>query len=85
MREDRDLSAAELAAFGAELDALRQRTLHDLGEQDARYIRRIRAGGALLLLERPCAADGRLVPADLAAGHFPPWAGQDPGEHGAGP
>ena len=57
MREDRDLTPAELAAFGAELDALRQRTLGDLGDADARYIRRVRgavraccwAGRALLL------------------------------------
>ena len=32
---------AQLDAFGAELDALRERTLADLGERDARYIRRI--------------------------------------------
>ncbi|QOF82196.1 acyl-CoA desaturase [Pseudomonas sp. ADPe] len=57
MREDRDLTPAELAAFGAELDALRQRTQDDLGGADARYIRRVRsavraccwAGRALLL------------------------------------
>ncbi|MEP9318551.1 fatty acid desaturase [Pseudomonas sp. LABIM340] len=63
MREDRDLSAAELAAFGAELDALRQRTLHDLGEKDARYIRRIRAA------VRFCCWCGRVL---LMAGWFPP-------------
>ncbi|NWL80639.1 acyl-CoA desaturase [Pseudomonas taiwanensis] len=58
MRFDRELTLAELDAFGAELDALRQRTLDDLGERDARYIRRIRtavrvccwSGRALLLL-----------------------------------
>ncbi|MEE4249133.1 MAG: acyl-CoA desaturase [Alcanivoracaceae bacterium] len=33
----------QLTAFGAELDALRERTLADLGERDARYIRRIYA------------------------------------------
>lgn len=38
---NRALTARELAAFGAEIDALRVRTLADLGEQDARYIRRI--------------------------------------------
>lgn len=37
----RALSATELDQFGAELDALRQRTLADLGEDDARYIRSI--------------------------------------------
>ncbi len=41
-RPDRELSPAELDAFGQELDALRQRTLADLGEADARYIRRVR-------------------------------------------
>ena len=43
MREDRELSREEINAFGAELDALRERTLADLGEADARYIRRVRA------------------------------------------
>lgn len=43
MRGDRELSMDEMSAFGHELDALRQRTLADLGEVDARYIRRIRA------------------------------------------
>jgi linoleoyl-CoA desaturase len=38
---NRALTARELAAFGAEIDALRARTVADLGEQDARYIRRI--------------------------------------------
>ena len=42
-RLDRELSPAELEAFGQELDALRQRTLADLGEADARYILRVRA------------------------------------------
>ncbi len=34
------LSAAELDAFGAELDAVRQSVVEDLGERDARHIRR---------------------------------------------
>ena len=38
---NRALTARELAAFGAEIDALRARTLADIGEQDAHYIRRI--------------------------------------------
>ncbi len=63
MRIDRDLSAAELQAFGAELDALRQRTQAELGEQDARYIRRIRA------VTRGCAWSGRAL---LLFGWFPP-------------
>ncbi len=41
-REDRDLSPEEVDAFGAELDALRKRVVADIGETDARYIRRIR-------------------------------------------
>lgn len=53
----RKLSRDEVAAFGAELDALRARIVAELGEPDARYIRRIRdtvrysefAGRALLL------------------------------------
>lgn len=38
----RRLSREEVAAFGAELDALRARIVAELGEPDARYIRRIR-------------------------------------------
>ena len=41
MRDDRELTPEQLAAFGAEIDALRARTLADIGEQDAHYIRRI--------------------------------------------
>ncbi|MGH8355828.1 MAG: fatty acid desaturase family protein [Pseudomonas sp.] len=63
MRIDRDLSPAELDAFGADLDALRQRTQAALGEPDARYIRRIRA------LTRGCAWSGRAL---LLCGWLPP-------------
>jgi fatty acid desaturase len=37
----RTLSADELAHFGAEIDALRARTVADLGARDARYIRNV--------------------------------------------
>jgi fatty acid desaturase len=37
----RMLSAAELDGFGAELDALRERIVADLGAEDARYIRNV--------------------------------------------
>ena len=54
----RALTAGELAAFGAELDALRARTVADLGKRDADYIRNIvkavryieAAGRALLFI-----------------------------------
>ncbi len=39
----RPLPPEDLARFGAELDALRARTVADLGERDARYIRKIQA------------------------------------------
>src|SRR5213592_5014845 len=38
----RPLSREEVAAFGAELDELRNRILAVLGEDDARYVRRVR-------------------------------------------
>ncbi len=38
---NRALTPAELDRFGAELDALRARTVATLGERDARYLRRI--------------------------------------------
>ena len=63
----RSLSAAELDQLALELDAIRQRTLADLGEADAQYIRKIvsmvrysaLAGRGLLML-------GWLPPAWLA-------------------
>ncbi|MBB1089005.1 acyl-CoA desaturase [Lysobacter sp. SG-8] len=39
--KNRPLSLSELDAFGAELDALRARTVASLGERDARYIRNV--------------------------------------------
>jgi linoleoyl-CoA desaturase len=38
----RPLTRREITAFGAEVEALRDRILADLGETDARYVRRIR-------------------------------------------
>lgn len=38
---NRSLSAQELKQFGDELDAVRARAMADLGEKDARYIRRV--------------------------------------------
>ena len=37
----RHLSPEDLQRFGAEIDALRARTTADLGERDARYIRKV--------------------------------------------
>jgi linoleoyl-CoA desaturase len=63
----RALEAAEIDAFGAEIDAVRQRVVESLGEADARYVRRIRSavrwtglGGRALLFA------GILPPAWLA-------------------
>lgn len=44
LTRNRKLSADELAGFASELDALRDRTLADLGQRDADYIRRVVAG-----------------------------------------
>jgi len=63
MRHDRPLDAEAARAFGEELDALRQRTLADLGETDARYIRRVRSTA------RACCWSGRAL---LMLGWFPP-------------
>src|SRR5690606_33328939 len=42
-RRDRELSPRELDAFGAELDAIRDRVIGELGAGDTRYIRRVAA------------------------------------------
>ncbi|HSW13672.1 MAG TPA: acyl-CoA desaturase [Solimonas sp.] len=60
---NRPLSADELQHFGAELDALRARHVADIGEKDARYIRRI------VKAVRYTEAAGRAL---LFAGMFPP-------------
>jgi len=57
------LSPSELAAFGRELDELLQRTKADLGERDARYIRRV------IRVQRSLELAGRAL---LFAGAFPP-------------
>lgn len=62
-RIDRDLTPAEVEAFGQEIDALRRQTIADLGEADARYIRRIRAAVNALCWS------GRVL---LMLGWFPP-------------
>jgi len=92
-RPDRALTPAELNAFGAELDAIRDRVIAELGAKDTRYIRRVAAAvrwsgvlGRLLLFVgafSPLFWSPLLWPACIryaAAG-----AVQDPGEHGAGP
>ncbi|MCF7223517.1 fatty acid desaturase family protein [Marilutibacter chinensis] len=70
--KNRPLSLAELDAFGAELDALRARTVASLGARDARYIRNVVravrytevAGRGLLFLG--AFVHGVLVPAWIA-------------------
>lgn len=57
------LSAAEIEAFGAELDDLMRRTKADLGERDVRYIRKVRR------LQLSLEISGRSL---LFAGFFPP-------------
>lgn len=41
MTKSRTLTAAEIEAFGAEVDALKQKHLDDVGAKDAAYIRRV--------------------------------------------
>ncbi|MBX7159606.1 MAG: acyl-CoA desaturase [Acidimicrobiia bacterium] len=61
------LSAADVEAFGAEMDAIRDRVLADLGSRDADYIRRI------VTLQRRLEVLGRSL---LFAGFIPPaWLG----------
>jgi linoleoyl-CoA desaturase len=57
------LSPETLAAFAAELDALRERVMSELGASDARYIRRVVTGTRL------AEVSGRAL---LFAGLFPP-------------
>ena len=41
MSKSRTLTAAEIEAFGAEVDAIKKRHLADVGEKDANYIRKV--------------------------------------------
>lgn len=61
--KNRDLTAAELDAFARELDQIKQEVLNDLGEKDAKYIRRVYAS------IRYSSFLGRAL---LFAGWFPP-------------
>jgi linoleoyl-CoA desaturase len=60
---NRTLTPDQLQRFGAELDALRDRTVADLGERDVRYIRRV------IRIARYLEVAGRVL---LMAGWFPP-------------
>ncbi len=57
------LSAAQVEEFGRELDAIRTRTVADLGARDATYIR------GMMKLQRRCEIGGRAL---LFAGILPP-------------
>jgi fatty acid desaturase len=66
----RNLNADELARFGAEIDALRARTVADLGARDARYIRNVlkavrftEALGRVLLMAAFFLPEGWVFPA----------------------
>ena len=61
------LTAAQAEAFGAEMDALRQRLVADLGAEDAHYIRTV------ITVQRRLEMIGRGL---LFAGFLPPaWLG----------
>ena len=61
------LTPAQIESFGSELDAIRQRVVADLGERDARYIRKV------IRAQRGLEAAGRGL---MFAGFFPPaWLG----------
>ncbi len=71
----REPSPDELARFGAEIDDLRARTVADLGERDARYIRRIYAAvrwievlGRGVLMACLFMPEGWIVPTVLVGG-----------------
>lgn len=57
------LTAQDIDAFGAALDAIREKTIADLGERDAQYIRK------LMKIQRRCEVGGRVL---LFAGILPP-------------
>jgi NADPH-dependent stearoyl-CoA 9-desaturase len=62
-----DLAPEQIESFGAELDAIRERVLADLGERDAGYIRKV------IRVQRGLEVGGRGL---MFAGFFPPaWLG----------
>ena len=71
----RELSPEDLQRFGAEIEAVRERTVATLGDRDARYIRRIYAAvrwieilGRAVLMSCLFMPEGWLVPTVLAGG-----------------
>jgi NADPH-dependent stearoyl-CoA 9-desaturase len=62
-----ELTPKQIESFGAELDAIRERIVEDLGERDARYIRKV------IRAQRGLEVTGRGL---MFAGLFPPaWLG----------
>ena len=76
------LTPEQLEAFGDELDAIRQRVIADLGEEDATYIRSVVKAPAQLRGRRPRAV---LPAAGLAARGRRAERLQDPRQHGDRP
>ncbi len=62
--KNRDLTPAELDAFAKELDQIKQEVLDDLGEKDAKYIRRVYAAVRYSSF-RPSMFVCRLVPTSM--------------------
>ena len=79
------LTPEQADAFGAELDALKERVLADLGERDADYIRNVIKAQRALEVGGRGAADGRHLPARLDRRHDDARAVEDPRQHGDRP
>ena len=67
MSEHKTLTPEQLEAFGAEMDAIRQRIIDELGEEDATYIRNIVKTQRTLEIARALAADPVLIVLDEPA------------------
>ena len=79
------LTAEQIEALGDELDELRGRTIADLGERDANYIRNmIKAQRGLEIAGRGLLFAGFLPPG-VDRRHDRPGAVEDPGQHGDRP
>lgn len=79
------LTPEQAEAFGAELDAIRERVIADLGERDATYIRNIIKTQRKLRGRWPRAAVRLDLPAVLAGRHRHAGDLEDPRQHGDRP
>ncbi len=82
--KNRELTQSQLDDLARELDAIKQEVLDDIGERDAKYIRRVYSTIRYASIARTCLFICRLVPASMGIRYRFTGFCQNYGKHGAG-